>query len=300
MEERGSISIFINPVSGGGSGLKLYKKIEARLDAVPFLRRHVEGVYLTPQEKGDVQTLDALHASHTVMICGGDGTVHQMVNLIKSTGLNRRISVFPLGTGNDFALGMGNDESNAIRHLRRIIERPRTAKTDIYSLNGKVFFTNYASIGLDAHILSLYQTAVRRMGPIPLPPSIKKSLFLLAGILALASYGKKVDEGDKRYVSILAANLRRYAGGSVVSQTSAPDDGMIEMVRMEGKLGFAKLVLSRYFPALHPASISVRPPVSINIKQDAPVQVDGEDYSGLFSGVREFTIAHEGTIPVCR
>jgi len=299
MQGENLISVFINPVSGGGAGSRLYDALEKRRADDPFLKKHIAGIFFTPLPGNGVATRDALNAAPTALICGGDGTVHHMVNLIKTSGQNRRISVFPLGTGNDFALNLGSGETDIFRHLRRLIDRPTAREVDIFSLNGRVFFTNYASFGLDAHILSLHQSAVRRVGRLLPFPFLRRSLYLPVGLWAFVTYGKKVADGEKSHTCVIAANLRTYAGGSVISQTSSPADGMMELVPIDGKGAFLKLVLSRYFPALHPNARSSRPPLSIRTRGDSPVQVDGEDYSAQFAGTGEFTITHEGSITVC-
>ena len=61
-----------------------------------------------------------------VIICGGDGTVHWVVNELIRKGIDMRkvaIGVLPIGTGNDFCRSIGWDPEKTDLSLKGISRR---------------------------------------------------------------------------------------------------------------------------------------------------------------------------------
>ncbi len=302
MKKTGKIAIFVNPVSGGGTGLNLHKKLGRLMKTEDSFLRHASYLQFTPRAGAEGDAVKAIADSETVLLCGGDGTLHQMVNVMKKSGVVRRISVYPLGTGNDFSRFFVNRSKDLKQHFINISENPQTAPLDVFSINRKAFFVNYAGFGLDARILSLHQSALvklRRLSKIPL---FNRSLYIPAGIWALIFDADKVVGRDGDYAGIIAGNLRSYGGGSVFCKSSDPGDGVIELVKINGRTDFLKLGLSRFSSSLSPQSEAIVRPNGVRIvsaRKKIPVQLDGEDCSGLFDGTTEFDLFHEGTLEVC-
>lgn len=80
-----------------------------------------------------------------VLIAGGDGTVDNIVNFMKSKGIDLPIAILPVGTANDFAkfIGMPKEIDKA---CERILTN-EVKKVDIGKINDK-YFINVASTGL--------------------------------------------------------------------------------------------------------------------------------------------------------
>lgn len=89
-------------------------------------------------EKTDMKTVSKF------LIAGGDGTIHQVVNMIMKLGLDKPIALFPAGTANDFAqyFEMPKDIDGMIK----VALRDTTIKCDIGKANDQ-YFINVASFG---------------------------------------------------------------------------------------------------------------------------------------------------------
>jgi len=95
------------------------------------------------KDKGDAQQAasEACQAYDTVIACGGDGTLHEVINGIgqgiKPGGRQINLGIIPAGTTNDFAQALKIPMD--VAHACRIITRGKIQKTDLGSLNGRLF-----------------------------------------------------------------------------------------------------------------------------------------------------------------
>ncbi|MGI6554130.1 MAG: YegS/Rv2252/BmrU family lipid kinase [Bacillota bacterium] len=98
------------------------------------------GVDLFATEKpGDAQKAAAgAHFDYdTIIAAGGDGTLHEVVNGIGLGGSNIKLGIIPAGTSNDFARALRIPTD--VRQACRLIASGRVQKTDLGSLNGRLF-----------------------------------------------------------------------------------------------------------------------------------------------------------------
>ncbi|GMT43028.1 MAG: hypothetical protein IEMM0002_1439 [bacterium] len=311
MRKSAKLSVIINPASGGGKGVSLYKKVNDAIKSDPSLRRNIAHVEYTHPEKEQGHYKKIIGSSRIILICGGDGTVHRLVNLLKKSSYNGSIAIFPMGTGNDLVRTLGVFEKDVIGFMRKLIGKPRKVNLDVFSLNAKVFFTNYVSFGIDAWVVSKYEKTVNALNgsPIYKLPFLKYIIYATLGMYALLFYDKKLREAKSGQpcAVIILNGLKTYAGGSVYCENSSINDRKIELSYFPAKLDYLKLILNRtklYRPA-HAAESMDTPLVlrfhiiTTTTTQDAPVEIAGEDYTAFFKGCREFTVSYAGSIEVC-
>ena len=112
--------ILINPAAGSGNAEKTAEKIIQLLDEgdYTYTPYYTEG---PGDEKEIVDRLTNLlspwsetcekdhidNSFHLLVVIGGDGTLHQVVNEFFALGLQLPVSYIPAGSGNDFARGIG-------------------------------------------------------------------------------------------------------------------------------------------------------------------------------------------------
>ena len=107
------------------------------------------------------------HAAHAaeegraVIIVGGDGSVHEVVNGILSTGRRVPLSIIPAGSGNDYAWHALNLPRDPAAALERAFHG-RLIEADAGRVNER-FFVNAFGVGLDANIAA----AANRLKKIP-------------------------------------------------------------------------------------------------------------------------------------
>ncbi len=81
MEKR--IGVFINPRSGRGKGARIERMLTDARVLNPLLKNRVTAICATPASANAMPgVIEALKACDIALVCGGDGTVHQMADLI--------------------------------------------------------------------------------------------------------------------------------------------------------------------------------------------------------------------------
>ncbi len=79
-----------------------------------------------------------------VLIAGGDGTIHQVVNSLLDNGFDLPIGIYPAGTANDFAHNF--DLPAGVEEMTELYTGERFVYSDVGMANGE-YFINVASLG---------------------------------------------------------------------------------------------------------------------------------------------------------
>lgn len=149
--------LLYNPESGRDR-----KRRTAQVEAAASELRaaEVEATAMPTEEPGSAgkQAREAVAAGYdTVIACGGDGTVHEVLQGI--VGSEAALGVIPLGTGNALAndLGLPRDPAAAARQLLGFVPRPtaigRIGFRQSDGSRGSRYFIVVAGVGADAHMV---------------------------------------------------------------------------------------------------------------------------------------------------
>ena len=159
-------ALLYNPDSGGSS-----KRRQSELESVVSLLRNagVEAqlVLNHSREEAEEKARQAVLAGcDTVFACGGDGTIHNIVQVLANTPV--ALAVLPMGTANALAHDLGLpmhavEATRAVLHgnLRRIA----LGYVQYLDLNGQPgcrYFVIAAGIGVDAHLFYRLGTGTKR------------------------------------------------------------------------------------------------------------------------------------------
>lgn len=273
--------VVVNPVAGRGRALRLRPRIEAALRRAGIAYRFAvsEGaghaVQLARQGIGE--------GYRHLLAVGGDGTVHEMVNgaltqrICASSELT--LGVVPLGTGNDWARGLGVPARPevAIGLLRTgHVGAHDVGVAEFPSARARHYFMNIAGAGFDA-------TVVARM------PARKRSLTYVGGVLgALSRYRPvpvmlRTDKAERALdlFAVFACIGRYFAGGMRVAPGALADDGQFDitaiasLTRLDALLSIRRLYDGSLLE--HPKVSSLRCQ-SLELAAAAPigVEADGE------------------------
>jgi diacylglycerol kinase (ATP) len=225
---------------------------------------------------GAVLAREAVAAgTDTVIACGGDGTVNEVVNGLEGTRV--ALGIIPAGTANDFAsqVGIPDDPNGAMD----IILRRKPVIIDTASMNGRRFL-NVSSGGVGAEATA------------ETPPDAKASLgpvaYFISGLRKLAGLEPRraLFEApgfrlEGAFLLFAVGNARATGGGSLVTPKASVRDGLLDVCIVEAMTRgeFAKLVL-RVKRGEHLASEGVRylqvPWFRIRSREPMTVNVDGE------------------------
>ncbi|MCP4716408.1 MAG: hypothetical protein GY868_14910 [Deltaproteobacteria bacterium] len=241
----------INPVSGQHAGTLLKEQIDAYLQELPDRSRY--DTAFTDVNVGQ-QMKELSSRYETLVVAGGDGTLSEVVQGLRSLGYAPKIGLIPLGTGNDLAGSLGISACLKKKGLPALLDVIITGKTfalDSISINRQRLFTNYFGLGNDAKTAMLFSSLRSRPGYQALCSSpLRKAVYCL---LALTSGGYRIpfdlefayrtpdgSPGIKRIPAgahgLIISNAKTYAGGMQFSSLCCMNDRLFEVTVITGTL----------------------------------------------------------------
>jgi diacylglycerol kinase (ATP) len=211
----------------------------------------------------------------TVVACGGDGTVNEVVNGLEGTSV--ALGIIPAGTANDFArqVGIPDDPSGAMD----IILRRKPVIIDTAAMNGRRFL-NVSTGGVGAEATAETPAEAKAsLGPVAYFISGLRKLAGLEPRRALfEAPGLRVEDD---FLLFAVGNARATGGGTLVTPRASVRDGLLDVciVGALPRREFAKLAL-RVKRGEHLASDGVRylqvPWFRVTTRDPLTVNVDGE------------------------
>lgn len=162
-----------------------------------------------------------------VLIAGGDGTIHQVVNSLLTYGFDLPIGIYPAGTANDFAHNF--DSPATVEDLTEIYTGDHFMYSDIGMANGE-YFINVASLGCLTDISQRTD------------PKVKTSFGIFSYYLkGLEEFQKirtirvrVISEGEKTFDDeiyfMLVMNGKSAGGFKKVSPHSQINDGLLDVI----------------------------------------------------------------------
>jgi len=170
---------------------------------------------------------------HWLAACGGDGTVHEVVNgLCRARfddGRDRAVPsllVIPAGTGNDFARSQGLplkvDEGLQLLEAGRLQLR----WVDAGHVAGR-YFINVGGVGFDAEVAAETNRIGKRLpgaGPYVLA-LFKKLLTYRNERVVIEAGGRRLEQ---KVLLVAVGTGRYYAGGMMILPQADPADGLLD------------------------------------------------------------------------
>ena len=94
------ILIIVNPCAGKGTISKYIPDICDNLEKQDY---EVEVIYTSKENNGEQIIKNYVRYIDTVIVCGGDGTLNEVINGVIESNKRINITFIPVGTTNDFA-----------------------------------------------------------------------------------------------------------------------------------------------------------------------------------------------------
>ncbi len=235
--------LLVNPHAGAGQARE---QMGPLADAL-----HESGaVFETVQTRGpgDATGLvrEALHAgAGGVAVVGGDGTLNEAVNGFFDAEGERIapdawLGPLPCGTGGDFRRTVGIHKGPSAMVTRMLWAHPRPIDVgwltfrDHAGQKARRAFLNVASFGMGGQVDALVNAGPKWIGGTP--------AFFLASLRAMTRYRNRrvritVDDGAPReteVVNVAVANGRFFGGGMQIAPEASIDDGLFDVVGLEG------------------------------------------------------------------
>lgn len=215
-----NILYLVNPFSGTGNKEKLKTLIAKETEEQHILFKventDAEGNYgHLPQRIISENITD-------VVICGGDGTVNQVVSQLLQTKV--RIGIIPVGSGNGLALGVGIP-SNPKKALHLIFQK-KIKWIDGFLVN-KQFGCMLTGLGFDARVAWSFSKKQKRglVGYIKicLQEFFKSESYLI-------NIRRNDENIEARIFFISIANSNQFGSHVTIAPEAKQDDGLLDVV----------------------------------------------------------------------
>jgi diacylglycerol kinase (ATP) len=231
--------LLVNPVAGGGYGGRTAGRVVGLLKAQGL--RFDYQLTRFPRHASQL-TLAAVNAGcQRIIVCGGDGTVNEVVNGLK----NRRVSlgIIPCGRGNDWARYLGIPAD--LEAASYVCAKGTLAELDVAQI-GERYYCSIASVGLAAEVNKLAnKEEYARKGKAAYLRALWQMLPRFKSYQLRVEYDTGVYEGQALLVAV--GNSAYFGGGLRITPKALADDGLLDICIVEavGRLRFL-----RSFPAV--------------------------------------------------
>jgi diacylglycerol kinase (ATP) len=271
--------IVLNPAANRGK-MQRYREM-ARQKAAEEQAEYIE---TSRPGEAEERARQAANEERAVIVVGGDGSIHEVVNGLLTSGRRVLLGIVAAGSGNDFAhntLQLPRDPGEAF--ARAFHGDP--VNIDAGRVNDR-YFANAFSVGLDADIA----VAAHRLKRWPLMSGQRlyysatlKQLFL--GYHRCPQLAFQLDQRawveSSRYVLLAVSNGPTYGGGFRINPPADPTDGWLRVCTID-YMPLARAL--RLLPVVQRGEHAGLPGVhffqvrKIQIRSRLPVnlQVDGE------------------------
>jgi diacylglycerol kinase (ATP) len=232
------ILVVVNPAAGGGKTLRLLPRIKR------WLSESSHDFLFTIPESPEEMRSEIVRASDqgfdAILLCGGDGTVHQALPAIGETGLP--FGYLPCGRGNDFARNIGLPAD--LKSNCSSLSNPSFRKLDLPSINQKVPFVAVAYVGFDGEVNRLANDHKGYFGG-----TLGYIICVLKALKNFKPFEVEITIDDHtwrdRVMMVSVANAPFYGGGMKIAPQAIMDDGLLEICIVKE---ISKLELLRQFP----------------------------------------------------
>ena len=235
----------------------------------------------TRQDVRDITAKITSEGGNSVIVLGGDGTLHDALNAFADFK-NNSLGIIPLGTGNDFAEAahIPSDVKKAAELILNNSPRP----VDFIQFESGLRCMNAFGMGIDVDVLKRAYAG----------KSVKRSKYLRSFIVCLLKFKShnftvRYNGVEERHFGMIAAvgNGRQFGGGIKLFPEAKIGDGyldlfMIDFVSKFKILGaFIKLMRGKINKVKQVKAVRVKEVEFIPESEDFTFQVDGELYENI-------------------
>ncbi|HZU70457.1 MAG TPA: diacylglycerol kinase family protein [Ktedonobacteraceae bacterium] len=240
--------------------------------------------------------LEAARKDRPIVVVGGDGTVHEVVNGILAAGRRVPLGIVAAGSGNDFAWNTLRLPRDPVQAVERAFHG-QSVDVDAGRVNER-YFVNSFSVGLDADIA----VAANRLKKYPLMSgsrlyyisTLKQLLFgyhrcpWLSFTLDGGEQAPDCQKQEGRYVLLAVTNGPTYGAGFRINPSADHTDGLFDVcfIRYTSLLRALQLlpvVQKGQHQEKHVPEIGCCRAKVVHIESQKPVnaQMDGETFCAI-------------------
>ena len=223
--------VVLNPTANRGN-MQQHRELTRRRAA------DEQAEYIETSRSGEAEerARQAASEGRPVIVVGGDGSVHEVVNGLLASGRRVPLGIVAAGSGNDFAWNTLQLPHDPVAALERAFHG-RLIDVDAGRVNER-YFANAFSVGLDADIA----VAAHRLKRWPFMSgarlyygaTLKQLLF---GYHRCPRLSFKLDDCEwtemSRYVLLAVSNGPTYGGGFRINPTADSTDGWFHICAID-------------------------------------------------------------------
>lgn len=239
--------LIANPVAGHRKAEKLFPLVQRKLKE--------EGIsydFSLSQYPGQAKKF-AQQAKETgyqrIVVCGGDGTVSEVINAIIKTDIS--LGIIPLGIGNDFARNLGIKEE--IDFACRTLKCGKTKQIDVIKIGENNYYGTVGGIGFDAEVVSFVNRWKSFIPGIFIYPFYIGVILTEVAICRAQKVRINYDDNIFGGQILMACfgNTGSYARVVKITPFASLDDGLLDIciVKKIGKLKIMHLFLKAFAKA---------------------------------------------------
>jgi YegS/Rv2252/BmrU family lipid kinase len=227
-------------------------------------------------DQGDAETLAGELAGQVelLLVFGGDGTVHEVVNGLPLAALQDGppVALLPAGTGNDLARGLGLPLDPVA--AARVVAGGRAQPLDLLDC-GRRLAANGVNAGFAAAATRVLSPRVKRL----LGPAAYVAGGVRAGLRpptwpARVEVAGRVVEGEA--LAVVVGNGGSFGGGQRLLPGADPGDGLLDVLVVPAAVSKARLARALATDRRLPGDLPRLRGPSATIVTTMPCRLDGE------------------------
>lgn len=223
--------VVLNPAANRGKARR-YREL-ARKKAAEEGAEYIE---TSRSGEAEERARQAANEGRAVIIVGGDGSIHEVVNGLLASGKRVPLGIVAAGSGNDFAWNTLQLPRDPVEAFERAFHGT-LLNVDAGRVNGR-YFANAFSVGLDADIA----VAAHRLKHWPLmsgqrlyySATLKQLLFAYHRCPRLTFQLDQCEWMElSRYILLAVSNGPTYGGGFRINPPADPADGWLRVCAID-------------------------------------------------------------------
>lgn len=206
-------------------------------ESAPAVKMHLHAGdhdFVITERPGHATELAAGASAYDVVVaCGGDGTVHEVVNGLMQIPAETRpaLAIVPTGSGNDTCRAYGIPLE--IAQACAVVLADHRVGADLGKCND-IYFNNSMSVGLDS-LVSVRAEDLKRFGLSGIPLYGLTAVDVILTKLRPFKITLTIDGGEPQtndYFIVAVTNGPTYGSGMVVNPHANPTDGKLTLARV--------------------------------------------------------------------
>lgn len=242
-------------------------------DALGVLERHFEVEVAATGGSEELDSVLAHRGERNVVVAGGDGSVHAVVNALHARGEldGPAVGVIPLGTGNDLARSIGIPLEAV--DAARLLVAGRRCRIDVLVEDDDTLVVNavHAGIGADAGRAAGPWKRLGKVGYVV--GALVAGLTTPGDKIRVVADGAVLADGRRRVLQVGVGNGSRIGGGVELTPDADPTDGLADVL-----VSFSVGPLTRLLYGVHLRRGTQEERDDVTVTRAASVTLSGDGF----------------------